>query len=94
MAVHIGIGMGEVSTLVPFGFNAFGIIGDILTINMLSFSPPRLNIPADLCGIHIRFRLSEGHARPDGPQVCKPGCGDQVLRPRLLPSPRLLVVEP
>uniref|UniRef100_A0A674GML2 Splicing factor U2AF subunit n=1 Tax=Taeniopygia guttata TaxID=59729 RepID=A0A674GML2_TAEGU len=47
----------------------------------------------DFRGVHLGVRLPEGHAGPDRPQVRQPRGGHQVLRPRLLPPPRLLVAS-
>lgn len=50
-------------------------------------------IPSDLRGVHVSFRLPEGHAGPDGEEVRQQGGGDQVLRPRRVSPPGLLVKE-
>lgn len=46
---------------------------------------------ADLCGVHVRFWLPEGHAGADRKKVCQQGGGDQILRSRRLSPPGLLV---
>lgn len=80
-------GTGKVPSAAPLGGSG-GWGGARRVTRLFVFNPL-----SDLCGVHVRLRLPEGHAGPDGEEVRQQGGGDQVLRPRRVSPPGLLVKE-